>query len=171
MKKCPKYSQKKKISLTINNATPIFKPLCTAKVWLPRYVASLIISLNHKPIQYTNDVIANVTNRLEKKNVCIAKTVVHVRANKQVDVYTGQGLGETKWNRWAWKILLYSYTILLLLIKVKAKNFTASLVISIVAKLMYNYIAFSKPVIPNMYETNTAGYTVDYYYFFETKQH
>ena len=45
-----KIAMKKSASLTINKPTPIFKPVCTAKVWLPKYVASLTISLNQKDI-------------------------------------------------------------------------------------------------------------------------
>ena len=43
-------AKKNKASDTINKATPIFNPLCTAKVWLPKYVPSDITSLNHKDI-------------------------------------------------------------------------------------------------------------------------
>ena len=47
-----KYAQniakKNKASDTINNATPMFSPLCTANVWLPKYVPSEITSLNQK---------------------------------------------------------------------------------------------------------------------------
>ena len=50
-KKVQNMAKKKNISLTINSATPIFKPLCTASVWLPRNVASEIISLNHNTIE------------------------------------------------------------------------------------------------------------------------
>jgi hypothetical protein len=40
----------------MNNATPMCKPLCTAKVWLPKYVPSDITSLNHKLIEYKTEV-------------------------------------------------------------------------------------------------------------------
>jgi len=59
-----KYAQnmakKKKASLTINKATPMFSPLCTAKVWLPKYVPSEIISLNHSDIHKTKLINANI---------------------------------------------------------------------------------------------------------------
>lgn len=49
-----KYAQKieikKKISLTINRATPKLSPFCTANVWLPRNDPSAATSLNHKII-------------------------------------------------------------------------------------------------------------------------
>jgi hypothetical protein len=51
-------AKKNNASLTINKATPIFKPLCTAKVWLPKYVPSDITSLNHKNILNTTDIKA-----------------------------------------------------------------------------------------------------------------
>lgn len=45
-----KYAQKiaikNNVSETINKAIPMNKPLWTAIVWLPRYVASVVISLN-----------------------------------------------------------------------------------------------------------------------------
>lgn len=33
-------------------------------------------------------------------------TALNVRANKQKLVFKGQGDGDTKWNGWAWNILL-----------------------------------------------------------------
>ena len=54
-KKVQKIAKKNKASLTINKATPIFKPLCTARVWLPKYVASDMTSLNQKHIENTNE--------------------------------------------------------------------------------------------------------------------
>ena len=54
MEECSEYSYEKQASETINNITPKFNPFCTAKVWLPKYVPSDIISLNHKDIEDTN---------------------------------------------------------------------------------------------------------------------
>ena len=54
-KKVQKIAKKNKASLTINNATPMFKPLWTANVWLPWYVASEITSLNQNDIESTTD--------------------------------------------------------------------------------------------------------------------
>jgi hypothetical protein len=51
-------AKKNKASETINNPTPIFNPLCTAKVWLPIYVPSAIISLNQNDIDKINDIKA-----------------------------------------------------------------------------------------------------------------
>ena len=62
-KKVQNIAKKNRASLTINNATPMFKPFCTADVWLPKYVASLIMSLNHKDIEHTNATNATL-NRL-----------------------------------------------------------------------------------------------------------
>ena len=53
-KNVQKIARKNNASLTINKATPIFKPLCTASVWLPKYVASLITSLNQNDIENIN---------------------------------------------------------------------------------------------------------------------
>jgi hypothetical protein len=44
-KKVQKIAKKNKASETINKPTPKFKPLCTAYVWLPKYVIILNISL------------------------------------------------------------------------------------------------------------------------------
>jgi hypothetical protein len=33
------------------------------------------------------------------------RTALNVTANKQKEVFKGQGLGETKWKGWAWKLL------------------------------------------------------------------
>lgn len=46
-------AKKNNASDTINKATPIFRPLCTASVWFPKYVASFVTSLNHKLIEDT----------------------------------------------------------------------------------------------------------------------
>jgi len=51
-------AKKNKASETINNPTPIFNPLCTAKVWLPIYVPSAIISLNQNDIDKIKDIKA-----------------------------------------------------------------------------------------------------------------
>ena len=49
-KKAQKILKKANTSLTINRITPIVNPFCTSNVWLPRYVPSVITSLNHKAI-------------------------------------------------------------------------------------------------------------------------
>jgi ABC-type cobalt transport system substrate-binding protein len=43
-------AMKNKASDTINKITPKFNPFCTANVWSPKKVPSLIISLNQKDI-------------------------------------------------------------------------------------------------------------------------
>lgn len=52
-KNAQKIARKNKASDTINNITPRFNPFWTAEVWLPKYVPSEIISLNHKVIDAT----------------------------------------------------------------------------------------------------------------------
>ena len=49
-KKAQNIAKKNSASDIINSPTPIFIPLCTARVWLPLYVASDITSLNQKDI-------------------------------------------------------------------------------------------------------------------------
>ena len=51
-KKAQNIAKKNKASDTINKATPIFKPFCTAKVWFPKYVPSEITSLNQNDIEW-----------------------------------------------------------------------------------------------------------------------
>jgi len=46
-KKAQKNEKKNIISEIINNTIPAKIPRCTAKVWWPSYVASIIMSLNH----------------------------------------------------------------------------------------------------------------------------
>jgi hypothetical protein len=55
-------AKKNKASDTINKPTPRFNPLCTARVWLPKYVPSAIISLNHNDIDNINAI--RLKNRL-----------------------------------------------------------------------------------------------------------
>ena len=45
-KNVQKIARKNNVSEIINKAIPIYKPLWTARVWLPKYVDSVIISLN-----------------------------------------------------------------------------------------------------------------------------
>jgi hypothetical protein len=52
-KKAQKIAKKNNASDTINRATPMFNPFCTAKVWLPKYVPSLITSRHQKDIEET----------------------------------------------------------------------------------------------------------------------
>lgn len=99
-------ARKKSASLTINKATPILRPLCTARVWLPKYVASLIISLNHKHIDHTNDISARYNMFCVELKPCIVKTPEVVSVNRETHVKIGHGDGETRWKGWAWKLLL-----------------------------------------------------------------
>lgn len=105
-KKDQKIAKKNKASEIINKATPIFIPLCTARVWFPRYVASFVTSLNHKLIEYIRDTKAMYRTSKALLKLWNVNTALKVNANKLVLVYKGQGLGETKWKGWAWKLLL-----------------------------------------------------------------
>ena len=59
-KNAQKIAKKNKASDTINKATPIFSPLCTANVWLPKYVPSLITSRHQNDIDRITDIKANI---------------------------------------------------------------------------------------------------------------
>ena len=106
-KKAQNIAKKNKASETINKATPIFKPLWTAKVWLPKYVPSAIISRNH------NDIDAIKVNRDKPKkypalsNRWNVDTAVVVTHSKLILVNKGHGDGETKWKGCPWKLLLF----------------------------------------------------------------
>lgn len=110
-KKAQNILKKNNASLTMNKATPIFRPLCTAKVWFPKYVPSDIMSLNQNDIENIRESKANVSIIFTKGNPCIVSTPVQVRVNKEIEVKIGQGEGETKWNGWAWKLLLIKLVI------------------------------------------------------------
>lgn len=85
-KKAQKIAKKNKASDTINKATPIFKPLCTASVWLPRYVASEITSRNQKDIEETKEKKAKYKKYCALLNPCIVKTPVVVRVKRETHV-------------------------------------------------------------------------------------
>ena len=74
----------------------MFIPLCTANVWLPRYVASLITSLNQKDIEDISKSKPILKKSCEYRKPCIVKTPEVVRANKEAHVKIGQGDGDTK---------------------------------------------------------------------------
>jgi hypothetical protein len=124
----------------MNRPTPIFNPLYTDNVWLLIYVPSAIISLNQNDMDKIKEVKLN--NRLysAKAKPWNDKTADVVRVNKLIDVYKGQGEGETRWNdktadvvrvnklidvykgqgegetRWkgcAWKLLLFRFNIII----------------------------------------------------------
>jgi hypothetical protein len=80
----------------MNKATPIFKPLCTAKVWLPRYVPSETTSLNQKNILESNNTSAQGNQYPAHEKPCIVKTPDVVNVNKLIQVKIGQGEGDTK---------------------------------------------------------------------------
>jgi hypothetical protein len=61
-KKAQKIAMKNNASDTINKITPKFIPLCTASVWSPKNVASVIISRNQKDIE-------NITRKAAKYKV------------------------------------------------------------------------------------------------------
>ena len=127
-KKVQKIATKNKASDTIKRATPILSPLWTAKVWLPIYVPSDIISRNQNDIDNTKVKKANVRKYSELLNPWKDKTPEVVRVNKLILVYNGQGEGETKWKGWAWKLLLcifnkdYSYIRVSIITKIYNNN-------------------------------------------------
>lgn len=105
-KKAQKNPKKNIISDTINKTKPILNPLCTAKVWRPSKVASIITSHNqlikekkkkkkpkgknfkneHAPVLYS----------------CNHKTVEIKLVQTENAIKNGHGLGLTKWNGCCW---------------------------------------------------------------------
>jgi hypothetical protein len=97
---------KKKISLTMNNATPRLRPFCTANVWLPNSVPSATTSRNHRIIALTvvMNPIATRVPPLAKPLKYIAEAIVKI--NSANEVSKGHGDGVTKWTYQT--IIIYS---------------------------------------------------------------
>jgi hypothetical protein len=74
----------------------MFNPLCTANVWLPKYVPSLITSRHHNAIDEIRDTKANIRNVSALLKPCIVNTPLVVNDNKAIQVNNGQGDGDTK---------------------------------------------------------------------------
>jgi hypothetical protein len=74
----------------------MFNPLCTANVWLPKYVPSLITSRHHNVIDEIRDTKANIRNVSALLKPCIVNTPLVVNVNKAIQVNNGQGDGDTK---------------------------------------------------------------------------
>jgi hypothetical protein len=60
----------------------MFNPLCTAKVWFPKYVPSLITSLHHKAIEDISPINASPKKKYALLNPCIVNTPVVVKVNR-----------------------------------------------------------------------------------------
>lgn len=85
-KNAQKIAKKNNASDTINNPIPMFIPLWTANVWLPKYVPSDIISLNQRLILRIKlirpaDNIYKVPGKLWNKS-----TALRVIVNKAIQV-------------------------------------------------------------------------------------
>ena len=104
-KKAQNIAKKNKASDIINKPTPMFNPLWTASVWLPKYVASEITSLNHKLILYIKQKSAKNNTFKALKKLWKLNTALNVTASKLKLVFKGQGEGDTKWKGCAWNIL------------------------------------------------------------------
>ena len=100
-KNAQKKAKKNITSDTINKIIPYLMPVCTALVWCPSKVASLITSRHHI-------IIVKITN-VKPKNITklppctewkyITAPFIKVKADK--DVTKGQ-LGSTKWKKCLW---------------------------------------------------------------------
>jgi len=74
----------------------MFKPLCTANVWFPKYVPSLITSRHQKDIERITNKKADSKKNLLTEKECIVKTPLVVKVNKAKEVFIGQGDGDTR---------------------------------------------------------------------------
>jgi hypothetical protein len=77
-------AKKNKASDTIKRATPMFNPFCTARVWFPKYVPSLITSRHQKDMEKIRTTKADIKKLLAKLKPCIVNTVLVVKANKEI---------------------------------------------------------------------------------------
>ena len=96
-KNAQKIAKKNSASDIINKATPRLSPFCTANVWLPKYVPSDITSLNHNDMDKTKAINAMIKLLTPILKFWNAKIALNVSANKDILVFNGQGLGDTKW--------------------------------------------------------------------------
>ena len=98
------------VSEIINKVIPINKPLLTAKVWLPKYVDSVVISLNQENIMLTKQTKHIEIGKTALAKACIPNTPIYTKLNKDKLDNAGQGEGKTKWKGWAWNVLLLATT-------------------------------------------------------------
>ena len=89
----------------------MFKPLCTARVWFPKYVPSDITSLNQKNILDINNISAENSQCPAYWKLWKVKTAEVVKVNKLIEQKSGQGEGDTKWKGWPWNALLLRFDI------------------------------------------------------------
>jgi len=101
-KNAQKKAKKNIISDTINKIIPYLKPVCTALVWCPSKVASLITSLHHIIIVKTTKVKPNNITKLPPFTEWKYITEPFIITNAAKDVTKGHGLGSTKWNVCLW---------------------------------------------------------------------
>jgi len=74
-KNAQKIAKKNSASDTINKATPMFNPFWTARVWLPKYVPSLITSRHQKDIDRISDKKADIRKYPAWLKPCIVNTI------------------------------------------------------------------------------------------------
>jgi hypothetical protein len=74
----------------------MFNPLWTAKVWFPKYVPSLITSLNQKDIERISKTRDDIKKYPALEKPCIDNDAVVVSDNNAILVYKGQKEGDTK---------------------------------------------------------------------------
>ena len=83
-KNAQKMAKKNNASETIKRITPKLSPLCTAKVWSPKKVASDIISLNQKDIEHTNKYKAKYIKIYPLEKLCIDRAVLVVNEKREI---------------------------------------------------------------------------------------
>lgn len=111
-----KYTQNKLAKINTsdntNNKNPILIPFLTAIVWLPKYVASAIISLNQKHVLHTNTNNAKYTIFILLIYPCIVNPNDNANDNNDNDTINGHGDGITIWYGYNWCLPLSKCVIL-----------------------------------------------------------
>ena len=74
----------------------MFNPLWTANVWFPKYVPSLITSLNQNDIERISKIRDDIKKYPALEKPCIDNDAVVVTDNNAILVYKGQKEGDTK---------------------------------------------------------------------------
>lgn len=102
LKNAQKNAKKNITSETINKIIPYLIPVCTALVWCPSKVASLITSLHQIIIDKITSTKPNSITKLPPCTEWKYITDPFIRVNAAKEVTKGHGLGFTRWKKCLW---------------------------------------------------------------------
>jgi hypothetical protein len=74
----------------------MLSPFCTANVWLPRYVPSLITSLHQNDMEDISNIKPDSAKLPALGKACIVDTPLVVNTRRDKAVYNGHGEGDTR---------------------------------------------------------------------------